>query len=189
MPDEATTTDQTDQRDADQTDATTDQTTDQQQQTDDLGDKGQAALKAERDARKKAERELKSLSARLAEIENAGKSESEKIAERLKAAEERATAAELRLRAANGQRAVTDAASKHGAISTKAVYALIRDDIEYDDDGEPQNIDALISAARKDEPQLFRAAAGSGDGGKTGPSGDTADMNAQMRKALGYPSR
>lgn len=184
MPEDAT--DQTDAREA-QTD---DQTTDQQpDQTDDLGDKGQAALKAERDARKKAERDLKALNTRLAELENAGKSEDEKRAQALKAAEERATAAESRYRTAIGRAAVTDAASKAGAISTKAVYALIRDDIDFDDDGEPTNIAALIAAAKKDEPQLFRAAGGSGDGGRGGPPDTTTDMNAQMRKMLGYKAR
>src|SRR5690606_38850710 len=52
---------------------TDDQHTDQQQQqadTDSLGDKGEKALKAERDARGKAERELKALNARIAELEN-----------------------------------------------------------------------------------------------------------------------
>jgi hypothetical protein len=180
---DTTTTDQTEQRDADQTDqTTTDQQTDQ---TEDLGDRGQAALKAERDARKKAERDLKALNTRLAELENAGKSESEQIAARLKAAEERATAAELRLRATAGQAVTAELASKHGAISTRAVYALIRDDIDYDDDGEPTNIADLIGKAKKDEPQLFRAAAGSGDGGKRGPITEPDDMNARIRRMAG----
>jgi DNA repair exonuclease SbcCD ATPase subunit len=111
---------------------------------------------------------LKDAESKLSQFETANQSEDEKRTQALKAAEERATAAESRYRAAIGRSAVTDAASKAGAISSRAVYALIRDDIEFDDDGEPQNIDALIAAAKKDEPSLFRAAAGSGDGGKGG---------------------
>ena len=183
MPDESTPTDV--QRDA-ETPEPTDQTTDSTPEGDDLGDKGHAALKAERDARRKAERDLKALRTRLDELENAGKSEDEKRTAALRAAEDRATAAELRYQAAIGRAAVTEAATKAGAISTKAVYALIREDIDFDDDGEPTNIEDLITAARKDEPQLFRAAAGSGDGGKGGRAPATDDMNAQMRKALGY---
>ena len=182
MPEEATV--QTDPREADVQDQT-DQTTDATTEGDDLGDKGHAALKAERDARKKAERDLKALRARLDDLENAGKSEDEKRAAALKAAEDRATAAESRYRAAIGRAAVTEAASKAGAISSKAVYALIRDDIDFDDDGEPTNIDALVAAAKKDEPGLFRAAAGSGDGGKGGTSPTGTDMNALIRAKAG----
>ena len=180
----------TDQRDADVQDAT-DQQTDSTQTTeaDDLGEKGTAALKAERDARKKAERDLKALRTRLDELENAGKSEDEKRQAALKAAEDRATAAESRYRAAIGRAAVTDAASKAGAISAKAVYALIRDDIDFDDDGEPTNIDALVAAAKKDEPSLFRAAAGSGDGGKGGTLITNDDMNAEIRRRAGRHSQ
>jgi hypothetical protein len=172
--------DQTDQREADQTDQTTDQT---DESTDELGDKGEKALKAERDARRKAERELKALNTRLAELENAGKSEDEKQSAALKAAEDRATALEARIRDTNARSAVTDAATKANAVSTKAVYALIRDDIEFDDDGEPTNIADLIKAAKADEPSLFRASAGSGDGGKGGTP-DKANLSQLVRAAL-----
>lgn len=148
-----------------QSDQTDDQSLDTQQ--DELGEKGQAAIKAERDARKKAERDLKVANTRLAEIDSADKSDAEKTSAALKAAEERATAAELRLRDANARVAVSDAATNAKAISVRAVYALIRDDLEFDDDGEPTNVDALVKASIKAEPSLFRAANGSGDGGVT----------------------
>lgn len=128
---------------------------------------------------------LKDAEAKLADLENAGKSESDQIAAKLTAAEERATAAESRYRVAVGRAAVTDAATKAGAISPKAVYALIRDDIDFDDDGEPTNIGDLIAQAKKDEPQLFRAAAGSADGGKGGPAADAKpNMNRMIADQL-----
>lgn len=116
---------------------------------------------------------------------DAGKTDEEKRQAALKAADERATAAETRLQDANARSAVTDAATKVNAVSTRAVYALIRSDLEFDDDGEPTNVDALLKRAQKDEPSLFRAAAGSGDGGATGPAGTENDMNARLRRAAG----
>lgn len=127
---------------------------------------------------------LKDAESKVQAAEDAGKSESEKREQALKAAEERATAAESRYQAAIGRAAVTDAATKAGAISSRAVHALIRDEIDFGDDGEPTNIDALINAARKDEPQLFRAAAGSGDGGKSGTTPKPSDVNALLRQAM-----
>ena len=177
---DTTSTDQMDPRDADQQDQT-DQTTDATTGDDDLGDKGHAALKAERDARKKAERDLKALRAELDTLKNAGKSESEQIEARLKAAEDKATAAELRLRAAYGENAVTRAASKAGAIEPSAIYELVDHELEYGDDDKPINVDEALASAKKRYPALFRAAAGSGDGGKGGSVPNRNDINSVLR--------
>ncbi len=159
MTDTTTTTDQSADRDGQQDDQ-------HQNQNDELGEKGQAAIKAERDARKKAERDLKSAQTRLSELEGRDKSDVERLTGERDAAAKRATDTETRLRDANARSAVADAAGKVNAISTRAVYAMIRADLEFDDDGDPTNVDALIKQAQKDEPSLFRAAAGSGDGGR-----------------------
>lgn len=127
---------------------------------------------------------LKDAESRLAQFEQANQSDDEKRAAALKAAEARAEAAETRYRAAMGRAAVNEAATKAGAISARAVYALIRDELDFDDDGEPTNIDALIAQARKDEPSLFRAAAGSADGGKGGDSPITQDPNHLLRSLM-----
>ena len=153
------------------------------QESSDLGEKGTAAIKAERDARKRAERDLKSAQTRVAELENAGKSEDEKRTAALKVAEERATAAEQRLRDANARSAVTDAATKLNAISTRAVYALIRGDLDFDDDGEPTNVAKLLKQAQADEPSLFRASNGSGDGG-AGAEPETRNINDLLRASM-----
>ena len=125
-----------------------------------------SALDKERKAARDAAKQIKTLQAKLDEIENAGKPESEKLSRERDAATQRAEAAEQRLRDANARVAVTEAATKANAISVRAVLKLIEDDLDFNDDGEPTNVDALITQARKDEPQLFRAAAGSADGGK-----------------------
>ncbi|HVL22532.1 MAG TPA: hypothetical protein VM450_00520 [Thermomicrobiales bacterium] len=165
-------------------------------QADDLTDQTQASGQASEpttiDALPKwAQDEIKGLRkeagkyrTRVQEFEDAAKTEDEKRTEALKAAEDRAAAAESRYRAAIGRAAVSDAATKAGAISAKAVYALIRDDIAFDDTGEPTNIEALITQARKDEPQLFRAANGSGDGGKGGGATAKPSLNDLIRAGL-----
>lgn len=61
---------------------------------DDLGDPGKKALTAERKARRDAERELQKVQDRLAEIEDADKTETQRLTDRLNEAEARAAKAE-----------------------------------------------------------------------------------------------
>lgn len=146
------------------------------------------ALKAERTKAKNADRDLKVIRAELDTIKNAGKSDEERRDADLKTAQARADAAEQRLQTANARVAVTDAATKANATSIKAVFALVRDDLEFDDAGEPTNVAELIAQARKDEPTLFRASSGSGDGSKGAndrSSPDKQDLNALFRNLAG----
>ncbi len=122
---------------------------------------------------------------RAEEYENANKTELQKRDDALKAADARATAAEQRLRDANARSAVTDAATKANATSTRAVYHLIRSDLEFDDEtGEPTNVAALLKGAQRDEPSLFRASNGSGDGGAGGDPNAKPDLNALLRQSM-----
>lgn len=123
---------------------------------------------------------------RVEDFENANKTELDKREDALKQAEERATAAETRLQDANARNAVNEAATRVNAVSVNAVYALVRSSIEFDDDGEPTNIADLIAAAKKDEPALFRAAGGTGDGGKSGTGNDREISAGLDRLAAGY---
>jgi hypothetical protein len=118
---------------------------------------------------------------KVEDYENATKTEQERKDAALKAAEDRAAAAEGKARELISRSAVMDAATAAKAISAKAVYALIKGDLEFNDAGEPTNIDALLKQAQKDDPELFKAANGSGDGGKGSPVGQTLDMNAALR--------
>ena len=124
------------------------------------------ALQKERDRAKTAERELKKLQTRLDELDGRDKSDVERLTKERDSLADTLKERETKLREQAGRTAVYEAAREANATSSRAVYALIRDDIEFDDDGEPTNIDALIAKAKKDEPVLFRATAGSGDGGK-----------------------
>lgn len=145
-----------------------------------------SALDSERTKAKTAARELKTAQQELNRLKNAGKTDEEKRDADLTEAQRRADAAETRLKTLAGRAAVTDAASKVHAISPKAVFALVKDDLTYDDDGEPTNVAAVIAEARKSDPELFRASGGSGDGGTRGKSvTDANDINAAIRRVAG----
>lgn len=123
----------------------------------------QSALRKERDARKAADKERKQLLARLSELETAGKPEAERIA-----AERDALKAELdsvrgRERQARAKASVLGAATEAGAVNAGVIYRAIVTDIEFDDDGEPANVAALIAGLKKEAPVLFRQAVGKAD--------------------------
>lgn len=122
---------------------------------------------------------------RVKEFEDAQKTEAERQAEALKAAEERATQFEQRFRDANARTAVTDAATKAGAVAPSLIYRAVRDDLQFDDDGNATNIAEVLDALKASEPQVFRAAGGSGDGGQGGQGPQTLDLNAAIRQQLG----
>lgn len=145
------------------------------------------ALRKEREARKTADRELKKLQGRIDELDGRDKSDVERLTKERDQLKTDLADRETKVRERVGRVAAIEAAGKANAVSTKAVYALIRDDIDFDDDGEPTNVERLIAQAKKDEPQLFRAAVGSGDGGKGGdtPQDENERMNQLIRQAAG----
>jgi len=144
-----------------------------------------AALKAERDARRKYEREFKATSSRLQEIENAGKSDLEKLIAERDAAIARANEQEARLRGIATEQAVRDAAEKAGATNGRLVWRLIRDDLELDDAGQPVNLAAAIEAAKSDAPQLF-GATGKSDAGRQGAVNAPVSMTDLIRQRAGF---
>ena len=125
-----------------------------------------SALEKERKAARDATRQLRDIQKKLDDIENAGKPESEKLVRERDDAIQRAEAAEQRIRSANARTAVYEAVGT--AASPRAVFALIKDDLEFDEDDQPTNVDELIAREKKADPGLFRAAAGRGDGGHRG---------------------
>lgn len=144
------------------------------------------ALDKERKAGREASKRAKSLEKELNDLKTTGQSEEEKARTAQKALEDRAVAAEQKLHDANARNAVTEAATKANAVSINAVYALVRSDIEFDDDGEPTNIPDLIGAARKNEPALFRAAGGGLDGNKSGNGNEREISPGLDRLTAGY---
>lgn len=119
-----------------------------------------------RDEIKAARKEAATYRTRVKEFEDAQKTEAERQAEALQAAEARATQYQQRVRDLTAQSVVTDAARDAGAIAPSLIYRAVRGDLEFDDDGNPTNVDAVLADLRKTSPEAFRAAGGSGDGGK-----------------------
>ncbi len=163
-----------------------DQAPGREAQTDDPStDDPRGDVKSERDEtlarlsseRKEARDRARKAEQRLAELENAGKSELDKLTGERDALRERVQTQQQRL----GRASVIEAATKANAVVPRAIYGLMRDDIEFDDDGEPTNIDALIAALRQDDASLFKASAGSADGGKRGESATDTDLNSLLR--------
>lgn len=99
-----------------------------------MGDAGKKALTEERAARREAEKRLKELeplAKRAQELEDASKSEAEKLTERLTAAEQRAVAAEtnaLRLEIA-GEKGLTPTQAKRLIGSTRKELEADADDL------------------------------------------------------------
>lgn len=78
--------------------------------------------------------------------------------------------------------AVREAAERAKALNPSTVYALIRDKVTLDDQGKPNNVDALLKDLRKTDAYLFargaNADAGEGNGDESAPGGS---MNDRIR--------
>lgn len=97
--------------------------------TDDLGDSGKKALAAERKARRDAERQLKDMQDRLAAIEDAEKTETQRLADKLAEAEARATQAE-----ANALRLQVAQSKGLSAAQAKRLVGSTQEELEADAD-------------------------------------------------------
>jgi hypothetical protein len=118
---------------------------------------------------------------KVEEYESAHQTESEKRDAALKAAEDRATTLETRLRDMSARSAVTDAASKANAKHPTLIYRAVKDELEFDDEGNVTNVDAVLKALKAEAPDLFPAAAGSGDGGRGAAGRDVGNVNDLFR--------
>jgi hypothetical protein len=96
---------------------------------DDLGDAGKKALDAERKARRDAEAKVSELQKRIDELDEKDKSESQKLADRLAAAEKRAAEAEARV-----LRAEVAAEKGLTAAQAKRLVGASREELEADAD-------------------------------------------------------
>lgn len=146
------------------------------------------ALNSERDARKAADKLAKDLQKRLTDIENSGKSESDKLAARLEALEKDYQAKTKALAERDARDAVKDAAKKAGAPDTDLVYRVLKSDLDYDEDGEVTNLKDLIDDLKQTTPHLFKAKAGAADAGNgTRQSANGgATMTQLIRQAAGH---
>lgn len=133
---------------------------------------------------KAARKEAATYRTKVKTYEDAQKTEAEKQAEALEAANSRTATLLARVRDLTAQSAVTEAAREAGAIEPALIYRAVRGDLEYDDDGNPTNVAAVLADLQKTAPSVFRAAGGSGDGGRGNGQGTKQDLNALVRAAL-----
>lgn len=150
-----------------------------------LGESGKAALDAERKARRDAERQLKTLNEQLKGYEDANKTELQKAADRAAAAEQAASQWQARFTDSTIRAAVTDAAVAASAIDPATIYALIRDGISLDDDGNPQGIEKSIGELRKSKSFLFSTTPGLRDAHAGGNNFALNDGDALTKAVLG----
>ena len=131
---------------------------------------------------------LEEAEAKLKAADDAKLSETERLQQRLKDLEERESRWASERRERDARDAVIEAASgeKVGARNPRAVYRLVKDDLEWDADGNLTNLDAVLKQAKTDYPELFGRAVGSGDGGAGSRQQQGAfDMNAMIRASAG----
>lgn len=132
--------------------------------------------------------EAASYRTKLQKLEDRDKSELQKAQDALASLQQERDDAQAALRSERAERRIAAAASKANAVRPDAIVRLVRDELEFGDDGLPSNLDAVISKARKEYPELFRLAAGGADGGAGGKSATPVDMNARIRAAAGIKS-
>ena len=156
-----------------------------------------AELAGERAKRKAAERELAELRKFKQQQEDAKKTEAERIADKVNAAERRAAEAENRLRRLAISQAVHNAAAKEGFRDPEDAVLLIgADGIELDDDGLPiqDSVNKAVKAASKAKPHWLHQEGERDTGSKFGGQGKGRQQldDAMLRQffpALGPPRR
>lgn len=138
---------------------------------------------------KAVEKKIADLESQVKDADGASKSEAQKLADELESLKK-----QLEQTASTGQTRVAKAAIKAAAAAAGAgrpdvVSRLIDpEDVDFDDDGEPTNVDKLVAQIKKSTPELFSVRKpGSGDGGPRGAAaGDKKpSMDDAFRAAAG----
>lgn len=98
---------------------------------------------------------------------------------------ERIGSLERENRQVRAENAIIAAAARARAENPAHIYRMLRDDLQYDDQGLPMNVDAAVEQFRREHPRYFSGTHVSGaDGGRGSASGNTAtDMDAVLRDA------
>ncbi len=146
----------------------------------------QAALDAERTQRKADAKEAKDAKAKLKLLEDADASELDKEKRRADEAEAKVNTLTESVRRANLVTAFGD--GKHGLVDATAAAALATG-VEYDDDHNPTNVDALVTdltgrfsflkgTPTAPPPGNIDAGGGAGGGGGSGPALSAEQLSA-----------
>ena len=134
-------------------------------------------------------KERDEMTRKLKEFEDAKLSETERLTKELSELKDQQATWLAERRERDTRDAVIEAASdeKVGARNPRAIYRLIRDELEFDDSGKVRNLDEAIKKAKAEFPELFgkaTGAAGSVNGGAGGRNAPPMDMNALVRARL-----
>ena len=133
--------------------------------------------------------DLKAKAAELDKLKEGQKSELEKEQDARAAAEREREHLKVELQDARLEREVLTSAGKKGIVDPDAAVRLLdRSKITYDQDGRPNNVDALLDELAAAKPYLVAnrtSPNGAGDGGPRGRSDAGADMNQILRRATG----
>jgi len=161
----------------------------------DLGDAGKAALDAERKARRDAEKRAAALEKEKKEREDAELTENERLKQENEENRAKADAATAKAQNANLLAALAD----KGLVGSKAKAAIrLLDEVEFDDDDEPTNLDDAITAASATygESQFAADAAprppaprnNAGAGNQPGPEPSLRADELAMAAKIGMPA-
>lgn len=146
------------------------------------------ALKAERDARKLAERQASELDARIKTLETDRLPAAERDAKELAEWREKGKGWESDRKGLVLREAVTRSAARLGFADPLDAFRLLdQTEIDWNRDGEPQGVVKALEALLKAKPYLASAQArptGDGGGGSRGATPEP-DMNVLLRRATG----
>lgn len=133
-----------------------------------------------------ARREAASYRTKLKGYEDRDKSESEKATERIAELERELATERTRVQESTLRTSAFAAARKLGFRNPDLAYRLVSlSEVEFDESGQPKNLERLLDGIAKADPYLVSATSDSGLGprGSAAPAG--SDMNAQIRRAAG----
>ena len=150
----------------------------------------EAALAEDRRERKRAATAKSTKAAGKSGAGKKGDDEAEESEDLIKERQRREQLEE-KLRVRDAQDSVVAAAKNAGFTNPEKIYRLVKDDLEFDDAGKPENVKDLIALAKRDFPEELAAAKpkGSADGG-AGNNGNATEganvgMNNFIRRAAG----
>lgn len=93
---------------------------------------------------------------KLAALEDANKTETEKLTDRATSAEKAAHEWQTKYQTLITRQAITQAAADAGSTDTETVYLYLRDSVEVDENGNLQGLDKAIKELAARKPHLFR---------------------------------
>ena len=150
-------------------------------------DRAWQTIQSMRNQERTLRRDLTQKEQKLAEHENAGKTELEKLTTERDTLKKRVEALEGEIRSGALRTQVAAAANAAGAYYPDDVFKLLDSDaFDVDDDGKLKNVTKLIADLKKDKPVLFQRGGGA-DGGAGSRNGAAtgANMNDTIRRAAG----